>query len=179
MALLRQRLADARVQSPNRKEPNMNTRILLAALVAASLSSVAVAQMGPGTGHGMMDRPGMGQGMMGRHGMMEGRILAAIEALDLSEEQRGKVTEIRRDLQRKRHALMGSVHELRWQAEDAAKSAEFDEVAARKRYDARAAVRKQMFEAHLDARKRIDAVLTKEQRAQLRKEWHPGRPGPR
>ncbi len=137
MALLRQRLADARVQSPNRKEPNMNTRILLAALVAASLSSVAVAQMGPGTGHGMMDRPGMGPGMtggqgmgqgmmggqgmgpgmmggrgggagqsmMGRHGMMEGRILAAIESLDLSEEQRGKVTEIRRDLQRRNHGF--------------------------------------------------------------------------
>jgi len=32
-----------------------------------------------------------------------------------------------------------------------------------------AAVRKQMFEARLDARKRIDAVLTAKQREQLRR----------
>ena len=74
---------------------------------------------------------------------------------------------------------MGSMHEVRWQAEDARKSAELDEAAARKAYDAGAAVRKQMFEARLEAHKRMQDVLTKEQRVQLRKDARPGMPGPR
>lgn len=150
---------------------------------------------GPGPGAGMMGGRGgcdMGQGMtggamMGRHGgmggmggmggaMMGGLDPAALEALNLSEEQRGKVREAQRDLQRKRHALMGSMHELRWEQQDAARAARFDEAAARKNYDASAAIRKQMFEAGLEARTRIEAVLTKEQREQLRA--LPRRPGP-
>ncbi|MBL0143211.1 MAG: Spy/CpxP family protein refolding chaperone [Betaproteobacteria bacterium] len=121
-------------------------------------------EMGPGMTHGK----GMGAGMMG------GPVMAGVEALNLTDEQRGKVTEIRREVQRKNHALMGSMHELKWQAEDAAKTAEFDEAAARKRFDAMAAIHKQMFETRLDARKRIDSVLTKEQREQLRKTMTPG-----
>jgi len=179
----------------------MRTRFALAALAAATLSTIAAAQMGPGMGQGMMGGPGkgagmagqadcpmMGQGMQGRgmrhgqgmkggHGMggggMDGPGLAALEALDLTAEQRAKITEIRRDVQRKNHALMGSLREIRWQSQDAAKSAELDVAAARKRYDEAAAVRKQMFEARLEARARAEAVLTKEQREQLRAQPRP------
>ena len=102
----------------------MRTRFALAALAAATLSTIAAAQMGPGMGQGMMGGPGkgagmagqvdcpmmgqgMGPGMQGRgmrhgqgmgHGMkggggmgqkgMEGPGLAALEAQDLTEEQR-------------------------------------------------------------------------------------------
>ena len=129
-------------------------------------------------GQGMMHGQGMGRGMKGGHGMgagaMDGARWAALQKLDLSDEQRGKLTAIRRDLQRRNHALMGSMHEVRWQAEDARKSADLDEAAARKSYDAGAAIRKQMFEARLDAHKRIQDVLTKEQREQLRKQLRPG-----
>lgn len=140
--------------------------------------------MGAGMqGQGMRHGPGMGRGMMGMHGegagAMGGAGWAALEKLNLSDEQRTKITTIRRDLQRKNHALMGSMHEIRWQAEDARKSAELDEAAARKRYDAGAAVRKQMFEARLEAHKQVQDVLTKEQREQLRKDARPGMPGPR
>lgn len=128
--------------------------------------------MGPGMGGGR----GMGHGMMGGQGMMGGLSPGALEALNLTDEQRGKVTEIRREMQRKHHALMGSMHELRWQQEDAARAPVFDEAAARKTYDGMAAIRKQQFEAGLEARKRIEAVLTKEQREQLRAA--PRRPGP-
>jgi hypothetical protein len=145
--------------------------------------------MGPGMmgGQGgcpMMGGQGMGQGMMGGrgmmggqgmgHGMMAGHDPAALERLGLNDEQRGKVRDIQRDLQRKQYALMGSMRDLGWQAEDNARSGGFDDAAARKNYDAMAAIRRQMFEAHLDAHKRIEAVLTKEQREQLRKGPQPG-----
>lgn len=183
----------------------MRTRFALAALAAATLSTIAAAQMGPGMGQGMMGGPGkgagmagqadcpmmgqgmhgrgmghgqgMGQGMKGGHGMGQGGMggpgLAALEALDLTAEQRTKITEIRRDAQRKNHALMGSLREIRWQSQDAAKSAELDTAAARKRYDEAAAVRKQMFEARLEARAKAEAVLTKEQREKLRAQPRP------
>jgi len=44
-----------------------------------------------------------------------------------------------------------------------------DEGDARKAYETMAETRKAMFEKQLEARKRIDALLTDEQRAQLRK----------
>jgi Spy/CpxP family protein refolding chaperone len=182
----------------------MKAGFAVAALAAACLSTVAAAQMGPGMmggagpgmmgggGPGMMGGAGPGmrsgqpgcpmhQGAMGGSGPAQGRMaarMAALDALDLTDEQRGKVTAIRRDLQRKMHALKGSARELRWQGEDAAKSAEFDEAAARKRFDAAAALRKQMFEARLEARKGIHAVLTQEQREQLRRSLARVPPGP-
>lgn len=147
--------------------------------------------MGQGMGPGMMGgHQGCGKGreMMGGHdfghatmrgrGMMGGPGHGALEKLNLNDEQRGKVREIHRDLQRKHYALMGSARDLRWQAEDAAKSAEFDEAAARKRFDAGAAIRKQMFEARLEAHARVQEVLTKEQREQLRQGTGRERSGP-
>jgi Spy/CpxP family protein refolding chaperone len=111
--------------------------------------------------------------------MMGGPGFQALDRLNLSDEQRGKVRDIQRDMQRKQFALMNSMHELRWQAEDQARGPEFDEAAARKLYEAGAAIHKQMFEARLEAHKRLEAVLTKEQREELRKAWRPGPQGRR
>lgn len=176
----------------------MKTRFALAALAAACLSTVAAAQMGggmnhPGMGPGMGGQgmgPGMkggadcpmgqamggrghGPGMMGgRHGgagRMGGPGLKDLEALNLTDEQRGRMKEIRRDLQRRNHALMASLRETRWKGQDLAKSGPVDVAAAKKLYDEGAAVHKQMFEARLEARAKAEAVLTKEQREQLRK----------
>ena len=191
----------------------MRTRFALAALAAATLSTLALAQMGPGMGHGTMggrgmgpgagqqDCPMMGQGMgpgMGgkgmRHGqggmhgggmhgggmmgedMARGPGLAAIEALELTPEQRAKVTELRRDVQRRNHALMGSMREIRWKGQDLRGAPELDAAASRKLYEEGAAVRKQMFESRLEARAKAEALLTKEQREQLRKTRPPGGP---
>ena len=193
----------------------MRTRFALAALAAATLSTLAFAQMGQGMGPGMMggrgmgpgmgqqqDCPMMGQGMgpgMGGKGMMHGQGgmhggmhgggmmgddmargpgLAAIEALDLTPEQRAKVTELRRDMQRRNHALMGSMREIRWKGQDLRSAPELDAAAARKLYDEGAAVRKQMFESRLEARAKAEALLTKEQREQLRKAPQAHRHGP-
>jgi len=46
-----------------------------------------------------------------------------------------------------------------------------DEKAARKAYQQMADLRKEMFDAQLEARKKMDAVLTPEQREQLRRGW--------
>ena len=126
--------------------------------------------MGPGMmGYGMMGQgmgPGMMSGMMGP-GMMYGADRYA--SLDLSAEQRSKISAIQEQLWRKRWDLMGKMHEERYHMHRLMSGAVTDDAAARKAYQAMADARKQMFDAMLDARKHIDALLTKEQREQLRR----------
>ena len=107
---------------------------------------------------GMMGQ-GMGPGMMGGAG--------PYAALGLSSEQRSKIAEIQQDLWRKQWDLMGKMHEERFHMHQLTSGAETDDGAVRKAYQVMADSHKQMFEAMLDTRKRIDAVLTKEQREKL------------
>lgn len=111
---------------------------------------------GPGYGRGY----GMGRGMWGYGGYLEG--------LNLSEEQRTKISEIQHEQFGKHWALMGAMHQQGGPMQEAYASGKFDEKAARKAFDAMSDLRKQMFEASLQAQKRIDALLTPEQREQLR-----------
>lgn len=139
--------------------------------------------MGPGMGGGyggcpMMGGYGMGPGMMGGYGGypgmmgggygmgpgMMGGYYGAYGNLDLTPEQRAQIRAIRHDLMQKRWDLMEQMHE---QAETLYGPGEVDEQVARRAYDAMAATRKQLFEAQLDANKRMAAVLTAEQRARL------------
>lgn len=121
--------------------------------------------MGPGMmGYGMMGQ-GMGPGMMG--GMMYGANPYA--ALDLSAEQRAKISAIQEQLWRKRWDLMGKMHEERYHMHQLMIGAVTDDAAARKAYQAMADAHKQMFDAMLSAHKQIDAVLTKEQRDKLKR----------
>lgn len=131
--------------------------------------------MGPGygmmgPGYGMMGPggygpgaygPGMGMGM--GPGMMGG--WGGLPA-NLSAEQRTKIAEIQRDLRKRQWPLMQEMHELMWT--DAEQGA-LDEQAQRRQFERHAALQKQMFEGMLDARKRIDAVLTPQQREELRR----------
>lgn len=188
----------------------MKTKFALAALAAATISTFAAAQMGPGMGggSGMGRGPGPGMaggdcpmhqgmggpqgkgggmhgGMGGMHqgkgggmgggmmGMGQGIPPGVLATLGLTPEQQAKVTEIQRDQQRKRHAMHGTMQEMRWKAQDAQKDG-FNEDAARKQFDAMAAMRKEMFEAGLAAHKQLESVLTPEQREKLKK----ARPGP-
>ena len=116
--------------------------------------------MGPGMmGPGMMG-PGMGPGMMGGYGPYYG--------LDLSSEQRAKIAAIQKEFARKHWDLMYRMHEAGWPMHEVYREGKFDEQAARKAFDAMSEARKQMFEAWLDAQKRMDAVLTADQRQKLR-----------
>src|SRR5665811_863019 len=99
---------------------------------------------GYGMGPGMMGGDsapggyGMGPGMMwgdgpGGHG------------LDLTDEQRTKIAEIRNEFSHKQWALMEKMHAPGWRPGDIYRDGKFDEQAARKAYDTRADMRKQMF----------------------------------
>jgi len=126
--------------------------------------------MGPGMMGGYGPGSGMGPGMMGGYGMGRGMMggYSGLNGLDLSAEQRTKITEIQRELFGARWALMGKMHQQRGPMDEAYASGKFDEKAARKAFDAMSELRKQMFELSLQAQKRIDALLTPEQREQLR-----------
>lgn len=101
---------------------------------------------------------GMDQGVMGHWG---------VEGLDLTDEQRAKIAEIRRELSRKQGALMGQMHASGAHPREGYRDGQYDEMAVRKRYEAMAGLRQQMFENRLEARKRMDSVLTPQQREQL------------
>ena len=118
--------------------------------------------MGPGMMGGYGPGYGMGPGMMG--GCGPGGYGYGIP--DLTNEQRAKIGAIQDESARKQWALMGSMQELMWNRE-VYSDGKFDENAARKAFDAMTGLRKQMFENSLEARKRIDSVLTPQQRKQL------------
>ena len=138
---------------------------------------------GHGMGPGMMGGYGgygMGPGMMGGyggHGMGPGMMGGYGYGLDLSAEQRAKISEIQQEVAQKRWDLMGRLHQQGGPMAEAFGPGPIDEQAARKAYDAMADAHKQMFDLSLQARKRIEAVLTSEQREQLQRGWR-GR-GPR
>lgn len=181
----------------------MNKRILMALAAAAALSTPAWGQapattqpgatsapagppagrwgqrgghgpygpmMGEGGPGGMMG--GWGGGMMGgwSGGMMG---FGGWEHLpDLTSDQRGKIAAIRRELRTKQFALMDKMHDDMWNV-NMYRSGKFDEPAARKAFDAMEKTRRQMFDNALDANKRIDALLTPQQRQQLER-WRGG-----
>lgn len=127
--------------------------------------------MGPGMMGGYGPGSGMGPGMMGGYGPGFGY------GMDLTDEQRDKIAEIRQELADKHWELMGKMHRQGGPMYQAFGAGPLDEKAARKAFEEMAAAQKQMFELSLQARKRIETVLTPEQREQMRRGWR-GR-GPR
>jgi Spy/CpxP family protein refolding chaperone len=143
----------------------------LAAFLLLGITACAQPEPGPGMmgggygpGHGMGRGMTMGPGMMGP-GMMGGYGMPS----DLTPEQRTRMAEIQQELRRQQSGVMQSMHSTMGSGEGPAVGGAFDEQAARKNYDAAAALHKQMFENSLEARKRIDALLTPQQREQLRR----------
>ncbi len=90
-----------------------------------------------------------------------------LSALGLTGEQRDRITQVQRNLQRKRWETTGALREQRWKIEDAMRSLEVDDDAMRKAYEAMARLRRDMFEAEIDARQKLRAILTREQLERL------------
>jgi Spy/CpxP family protein refolding chaperone len=109
-------------------------------------------------GWGMMG----GAGMMGGWGMMG----PGWSALSLTKDQSNKIYAIHRELREKQFALMDRMHDS-MQSVSFYRDGKFDEQAARNAYAAAEKVHRQMFENMLDAQKRVDALLTPQQRQQL------------
>ncbi len=156
----------------------MKRNVLIAAIAATLFSAAAWSQWGPGAGGG----PGGGFGFGMGPGMMQrgaggfgpgggfgagacGMDPAAMTALGLTAEQRAQIAAIQDEVSDQRLALMESMHQLRSQA------LRSGEPRTGANYEAMAQLREQMFELSRATRERIDAVLTPEQREQLRGGW--------
>lgn len=122
--------------------------------------------MGGGYGPGMMNGYGYGPGMMG--GWHRGW---GMSIPDLSDDQRKKIEDIQKDYRQRQWALMQSMHELQFQQGGITRDGKFDEQAARKAFDARESLRKQMFENRIQMQKRVEEVLTPKQREQMQRNW--------
>lgn len=152
-------------------------RTLTTLAAGLALAAAAVAQpygMGPGMmgGYG----PDYDGRAMGGYGMGPGMMFGdypgdAYAGLDLTPEQRKKIADIREEANRTLWQLMGTMHQQGYHMQGMFGAGPFDEDAARKSFQAMTQTRTAMFEAQLDARKRIDAVLTKEQRERLSRYW--------
>ncbi len=137
---------------------------------------------GPGMmgGYGMMHDPGMmgGEGMMYGPGMMG---MGPVWMLNLTDEQRAKISKLQGELRKKQWATMGQIMDERQKLFElySADSPDAKKVGAvyGKIFD----LRRQMIEAAIDTQNHTQALLTKEQRAQLdqwRHGWGAGPGGP-
>jgi len=150
-----------------------------AGLLVAGLAAAQPYGMGPGMmgGYGASAGYDMGPGFMagpGGHGMGPGMMGGgsrggSYAGLDLTAEQRQKIAEIQQAAAKTQWQLMGTMHEQSYGMHGNGGAGALDEAAARKSFDAMTETRKAMFELQIDARKKIDAVLTPQQREQLRR----------
>jgi Spy/CpxP family protein refolding chaperone len=161
------------------KELMMKFRTTLSVTAAGLLlAGAALAQsygMGPNMmgghndGHG--SGYGMGPGMMGGYGMgqgsMRGSPNGALASLKLSADQRKKIADIRSTSSKAMWQLMGTMHEQDGHMQGMYGPGGMDEAGARKSFQTMTETRQAMFDLQLDTRKKIDSVLTKEQREQL------------
>lgn len=127
--------------------------------------------MGPGMmgGYGMMG-PGMGMmgpGMMGGYGMGPGMMGGYTGIPDLTKEQADKIDKIR-DLAKKETPLTQQLFEERRKLQDMYASGA-DPATLDQAYKKTADLERQVFNARADAQKRMNAVLTKQQRERMQR----------
>ena len=120
--------------------------------------------MGPGMMGGYGPDYGMGSGMMFGYG----RELCTRSDLNLSAEQRSKITKIQNDVRRKHWEIMGKMQDEQALMNEQYYSDQRDDAALSKSYRKMSELRQQMFDLSLSAQKQIDAVLTKEQRDKMK-----------
>ena len=153
----------------------MRKTLVLGAALALASSLAAAQGYGPGygQGRGMMGGeygPGMmgggyGPGMMGDYGQGAGGMLAALK---LSDEQRDKIAAIQEAQRKKNWATMGEVRSEQFKLRGMYGTDKLDAdklVEQQKKVDA---LRQQMFKSRVETHNQIAALLTPEQRKQLR-----------
>jgi Spy/CpxP family protein refolding chaperone len=145
-------------------------------------------QMGCGGGMGMMGGgmmdmmmgggpgSGMGMGMMGGGGMMGG--MGPVSMLDLTDEQRNKIENIHDDVRRKNWDTYGKIMDEQSKLRDLYSGETVDAKKVGAAYAGIAKLQQQVIEANVEAHNRVQAVLTKEQKEQLR-QWRRGGMGGR
>lgn len=146
---------------------NLAMAIAAAAIAAFPAGAQTGAQAQQGYGPGMMGGYGMGPGMMGGYGMGPG----ALAGLDLSAEQRSRIRDIQREVRQQHWTLMGQVHEQQFRLQELQESGTATREQIDQAYAAAAEAHKKMLDTARDARSRMQAVLTPEQREKLGRLW--------
>jgi Spy/CpxP family protein refolding chaperone len=158
----------------------MKVRTFVAAAAALALVAGVVVAQPYGFGPGMMGGGyGMGPAMMGGGygygmgpGMMGGGWRDAYSGLNLNDGQRKQIADIQETTSKAMWQLMGTMHQQGYAMHGMyGPGGAADDASARQAYEAMSATRKSMFEMQLEARRKIEAVLTQDQRDQLRKSW--------
>lgn len=111
---------------------------------------------------------GMGPGMMGGHGWGWGR------GLGLSDEQRARINKIQDENRKSHWALAGELMDQQARLRDLYEAPQRDQTAIDETYKAIGQLQQRMYDSSVDAQKRIEAVLTKEQQEKLRSFWGRG-----
>jgi len=129
-------------------------RKLLAVAVAALLGTAAVAfsqpyGMGPGGGYGP------GYGMLGQ--------------LNLTSEQWSKINAIHEEQAKKQWDLAAKMRDEAFKLQGLMSAEKRDRSAINNQYGKLQDIRRQRFQARLEAQEKVDDVLTKEQKSQLRR----------
>lgn len=158
--------------------------IALAVALFGAITSHAVADpdwpkgMGPGmmsggdTCFGMGMEPemmrgrggyGMGRGMMGMGGL---------RGLNLNEEQKSKIGQIRKEMQKKHWSLMEEMMDARDKLDELYDAEKQDAAAINKQYKVIEDLRRQMVESSVDAHNKINSLLSKEQREKFQERRH-------
>ncbi len=122
---------------------------------------------GPGMMRGQGRAYGYGPGMMGG-GMMGGMGLGPLQALDLNEQQQTRINQIRDETRRKNWDTMGKLLDEQARLRDLLAAEKRDPAAIGKQSMKLADLRRQLLEASIESHNRIEALLSKEQRDQLR-----------
>jgi Spy/CpxP family protein refolding chaperone len=138
---------------------------------------------GYGMGPGMMGGYGMGPGMMAGNGpgygmgpgMMAGYGPGASchggYDLDLTAEQRSKLASIQNDLAPKQIERMSALHDERFKLRDLYAAPQRDDNAIGASRERLGKLQREMHQAALEGRKAFEAVLTPEQREEVRRGW--------
>lgn len=150
------------------EEFNMKRALLLSVAGVVLATSAWSQHYGMGMMDGYGGGYGMGSGMMGGYGMGP-RMMGGYWGLDLSADQRKKIEQIQEETANARWQLMGTMHQKGAHMDGMLGWGALNEPEARKAFQSMADAQKAMFELSLDARKRMDAVLTPEQREKLRR----------
>lgn len=149
----------------------MKTKLVLAGIAATLVFASTTMAQPYRMGHGMMGGyggpSGMGPGMMGGHGMMEGSTNNAYAGLNLTPEQHAAIAGIQEQASTSMWQHMGLMQGQGYAMQGLFGPGPLDEVTARRSLQSMTEAQQAMFELQLDARKKIDAVLTDEQRKTL------------
>jgi Spy/CpxP family protein refolding chaperone len=131
---------------------------------------------GYGMGPGMMGGYGMGPGMMGGYGMGPG-MMGGYGGLDLSDEQQTQVNKIQDETRKAHWALMGEMMDQQARLRDLNRAPKRDNAAIDQASNEFGKLHKRLYDSSVEAQKRMEAVLTKEQQEKLRtycrKGWAP------